>query len=94
MLHIRIDLLPYGSEKERKSLSPSLYVWNTGDRLGFDDYHEYRYMFDTRPLDRYDGEGPIRHNRDEGMWALVRAVLEYEEGKGVEPSAESDPALD
>ena len=68
MLEIKIDIVPFGFESERKNLD-TLKVVNTGHSAN-PEYGEYQVHHPNGSFDLI-----AKHKRSEGFWSLVRKVI-------------------
>ena len=77
MLRIKVELVPFGDENEKRDLG-ELLIANT---LVRGQYDPSTYVYDCHlSPDQYLGVGSrvasVEHRQHEGMWMLVRKALE------------------
>lgn len=84
MLHIKIDLVPFGEEAQRKQIQ-ELFIANMGRISPI--HYEY-YVWTEDPRDKQPRPEPlvsVDHHRDDGAWILVKKALEALEHNGKVP---------
>lgn len=76
MIVVRVELWPGGDEKAAREIG-SAYIWNASNLAEISDYG-FRLTHRKEGADREEvSEGVvIRHPRYEGVWRLIRRVID------------------
>jgi hypothetical protein len=84
MLHVKIDLVPFGQEEGRRQIL-DLYIANVGRISPI--HHEYHvWCEDPRGVQpRPEPLVSVDHMRDDGAWILVKKCIEALEHNGKVP---------
>lgn len=73
MLHLKVEVVPFGRENERHRIC-ELFIAN----LGVDEWGVHKYGVSKNDL-RIKGTIPsvvVSHNRDDGPWKLIQIALD------------------
>jgi hypothetical protein len=76
---VKVELWPFGNEDHKRSIAESR-IWNTLLRDP-DGKYLYGYDIDTDGVKERD-QREVMHRRDDGIWELIRVVLNDRENRG------------
>ena len=84
MLHVKVDLVPFGQEDGRRQIL-ELYIANMG-RISPIHYEYHVWTEDPRGKElRPEPAVAVDHSRDDGAWILVKKCIEALEHNGKVP---------
>lgn len=89
MLHVKIDLVPFGQEDGRRQIS-EIFIGNFG-KLQSGEYRYAVYRKDPRPNGDFDKfDVVVFHNREDGCEVLtMKAIKKLKEEKLIVPFSDS-----